>query len=122
MAAIRLLVVEDDQDGQEVVGRLLRFHRLDYDVVGSAEDALTLMAQKSYTGAIIDLALPQMDGWSLLETIRTNPNTAHMKCVAVTAYHSAEVAVKAIEHGFKAYFAKPLEATSFVREVQRVVS
>jgi ActR/RegA family two-component response regulator len=45
-----------------------------------------------------------------------------MKCVAVTAYHSAEVAVKAIEHGFKAYFAKPLEATSFVREIQRVVS
>jgi CheY-like chemotaxis protein len=122
MSSIRLLVVEDDKDGQEVVGRLLRFHRLDYDVVGSAEEALTRLGSASYTGAIIDLALPGMDGWSLLETIRANPNTAHMKCIAVTAYHSAEVAVKAVEHGFKAYFAKPLEATSFVREVQQVIS
>jgi CheY-like chemotaxis protein len=81
MAVIRLLVVEDDQDGQEVVGRLLRFHRLDYDVADSAEAALSLMANNSYTGAIIDLALPKMDGWSLLDTIQTQPeHRAHEMC------------------------------------------
>ncbi len=116
----RILVVEDDTDGQEVVARMLRFHRLDFDVVGTAEEALDALSQAQYSAAIIDLALPGMDGWALLNNIRNNDATAHMKCVAVTAFHSAEVATKAIEVGFKAYFAKPLETTSFVRELQRV--
>lgn len=118
----RILVVEDDTDGQEVVGRMLRFHRLDFDVVGTAEDALDALNQGEYNVAIIDLALPGMDGWTLLQNIQRSDATAHMKCVAVTAFHSAEVATKAIEVGFKAYFAKPLETTSFVRELQRVTS
>jgi hypothetical protein len=41
--------------------------------------------------------------------------------VAVTAYHSANVAMKAIQAGFVAYFPKPLEAASFVRELSRVL-
>jgi AmiR/NasT family two-component response regulator len=41
--------------------------------------------------------------------------------VAVTAYHSAEVAYQAVEDGFVAYFPKPLEATSFVRELQNAL-
>ncbi len=118
----RILVVEDDTDGQEVVARMLRFHRLDFDVVGTAEDALDALNQGEYNVAIIDLALPGMDGWALLQNIQRSAATAHMKCVAVTAFHSAEVATKAIEVGFKAYFAKPLETTSFVRELQRVTS
>lgn len=120
MANSRILVVEDDQDGQEVVARMLRFHRLDFDLVATAEDALDALGQSEYSTAIIDLALPGMDGWALLGAIMGSNSTSHMKCVAVTAFHSAEVATKAIEVGFKAYFAKPLETTSFVRELQRV--
>lgn len=114
------LIVEDDPDGQEVVTRMLRHHRLTCDVAPSAEDALNLLASNHYTIAIIDLALPAMDGWTLLQRIQTTPSYAAMPCVAITSYHSAEVAVQAIRAGFRAYFPKPLEATSFVRELQRV--
>ncbi len=117
----RLLVVEDDPDGQEVVARLLRHHKIAADVVYTAEDALDLLAANHYSGAIFDLALPGMDGWSLLETVQNNNHTAALPCVAITAYHSADVAVKAMEAGFVAYFPKPLEATSFVRELTRVL-
>lgn len=116
-----VLVVEDDPDGQEVVARMLRHHKINTTVVGSAEDALGLLAEKKYTALVIDLALPGMDGWTLLNTIQRNPKTAYLPCVAMTAFHSADLAIKAIEAGFVAYFPKPLEATSFVRELQRVV-
>jgi CheY-like chemotaxis protein len=115
-----LLVVEDDPDGQEVVSRILRHHNIPSDVVYTAEEALQRLTQNGYTGVITDLALPGKDGWSLLNTLRRNPQTAGLPCVAITAYHSADVAVKAIEAGFNAYFPKPLEATSFVRELQRI--
>jgi CheY-like chemotaxis protein len=116
-----VLVVEDDPDGQEVVARMLKYHKINATVVGSAEDALTTLIDQRFTAVLIDLALPGMDGWTLLHTIQRNPKTAYIPCVAMTAFHSADLAVKAIEAGFMAYFPKPLETTSFVRELQRVI-
>jgi CheY-like chemotaxis protein len=114
-----LLVVEDDLDGQEVVGRLLKYRRIAHETAGNAEDALHLLDDR--TGVIIDLNLPGMDGWTLLKEIKRNPATADLPCVAITAYHSVELAMKAIESGFVAYFPKPLDTTSFVRELERVL-
>ncbi|CAG0971257.1 Transcriptional regulatory protein HprR [Gammaproteobacteria bacterium] len=118
--SLPILVVEDDPDGRELVGRMLRYHRLSVQTVDDAEEALVQLAQNDYAGVIIDLALPGMDGWTLLKHIQQDPRTSHLRCVAVTAYHSVETAVKAIEDGFVAYFPKPLETTAFVRELERV--
>jgi CheY-like chemotaxis protein len=122
MAERRILVVEDDMDGQEVVEHILRHHNIQADIVSTGEEAIAQLATKEYSAAIIDLALPQIDGWTLLETIQANTSVAPIPCVAVTAFHSAEVAVKAIEAGFVAYFPKPLDPTSFVRELERALS
>jgi CheY-like chemotaxis protein len=84
-----VLVVEDDPDGQEVVTRMLRHHQITTDVVDNAEDALALLARQQYTLAVVDLALPTTDGWTLLEQIKANPAYKNMPCIAVTAFHSA---------------------------------
>ncbi|MBX3065450.1 MAG: response regulator [Anaerolineae bacterium] len=121
MSERRILVVEDDPDGQEVVSRILNHHRIPHVSVRSAEEALSVLHQgTALTGAIIDLALPGMDGWTLLNTIHGEANTAGLPCVAMTAFHSSELAVKAVQAGFEAYFPKPLDSTAFVREIERV--
>ena len=120
MSDWHVLVVEDDPDGQEVVTRILRHHRITTDVAATAEDALKKLATTHYDLAVIDLALPTMNGWALLQAIKRVQVCRGCPCVAVTAFHSAEVAVEAIQAGFAAYFPKPLEATSFVRELQRI--
>lgn len=122
MSDPHVLVVEDDPDGQEVVTRILRHHRITADVANSAEEALQLLTSHRYNLAVLDLALPAMNGWTLLERIKSDPHHQTMPCVAVTAFHSAEVAVQAIQAGFVAYFPKPLEATSFVRELEAVMN
>jgi CheY-like chemotaxis protein len=122
MKDYHILVVEDDQDGQELVARMLNYHKIPFHIVFTAEDALEALNQGQYTGAIFDLNLPGMDGCTLLDAVKSDPHTANLPCVAITAYHSADLAVKAIEAGFVAYFPKPLESTSFVRELQRVLN
>ena len=117
----KILVVEDEPDGQVVVSRLLRYFNVGTDAVGTAEDALTALAENRYDAAIIDLALPGMDGLSLIRTIRADPNIASLPCVAITAYHTSAVKQQAIEAGFDVYFSKPLDDTSFIRELTRVV-
>src|SRR5258706_5183289 len=105
-------VVEDDPDGQDVVQRILRHHRIGFEAAYDAETALDMLDKGHYTLAVIDLALPGIDGWELLKAIRSDPQTAAMPCVAITAYHSSEVILEAGRNGFAAYFAKPLDATS----------
>ncbi len=118
---LHILVVEDEPDGAEVVSRILRFHNIDHEVASNAEDALMMLHDELPSAMIIDLALPGMDGWKLLRTLRDNDRTAHIAAIAVTAYHSSLVAQKAVQVGFDAYFSKPLDTTSFVRELERVV-
>lgn len=119
--AWRVLVVEDEPDGQVVVSRMLRYFKVAADAVGTAEDALRALADSQYSAAIIDLALPGMDGIALVRAIRANPMTATLPCIAMTAYHNSAVRAQAIESGFDAYFSKPLDDTAFFRELSRVV-
>jgi DNA-binding NtrC family response regulator len=60
-----------------------------------------------------------MDGWALLAVVQQG--SPYLPCIAVTAFHSADVAVKAIEAGFVAYFPKPLDPASFVQELTNVL-
>jgi len=117
-----VLVIEDDPDGQEVVARILRHQNIHFDVAATGEEALALAQSNAYTLAIVDLALPGLDGWGFLSAIQDNPATSALPCVAVTAFHSPDVAIKAIEVGFMAYFPKPIDATGFIRELERIVN
>ncbi|CAG1004885.1 MAG: response regulator [Anaerolinea sp.] len=116
----RLLVIEDDPDGREVLIRIFRHYNIWVNVVKTAEEALEALRQDAYTAIVIDLALPGMDGWTFLSRLRA----MHVltPCFAITAYHSSDVAVKAIRSGFIGYMPKPIEAGAFVRELERVLA
>jgi CheY-like chemotaxis protein len=117
----KILVVEDEPDGQLVVAGILNYFNVEVETVGNAEDALTKLHTTQYSGAVIDLALPGMDGMELLKKIRNTPALAAMPCVAITAFHTSLVKQHAIDAGFDAYFSKPIDDTLFVRELTRVI-
>ncbi len=117
-----VLVVEDESDSMELVHGLLAYHGIPCIEAANGEDALKILRTQVPTVMVIDLALPGMDGWTLLKRLQQVPALAKVPRVAMTAYHTAELASKAIEAGFDAYFSKPLDATSFVRELQSLVA
>ncbi len=116
-----VLVVEDEADSMELVQGLLDHYGIRVVGVGTGEEALQALQRITPTLMILDLALPGMDGWGVLKAVRSNPALAQLPCVAITAFHTAELAEQAISMGFNAYFAKPIDATSFVRELQAIV-
>lgn len=118
-----ILVVEDDPDGQEVMATILEHLNISLDVANNVAEAEALLFRPGahYNAAIIDLALPDKDGWELLSEILAKPETAQMPCIAVTAYHTSKLREDAIKAGFTAYFAKPLDSTSFVRRLEEVL-
>ncbi len=117
-----ILVVEDDPDGQEVVATILEHLNISIDVAGNVAEAEQFLfnSGRVYQAAILDLALPDKNGWELLEEILANPSTASLPCVAVTAYHTSKLREDALRAGFTAYFAKPIDATSFARRLEEL--
>jgi CheY-like chemotaxis protein len=108
------LIVEDEPDGQELVSRMLQVAGVSVDVAGDGETGWQLLQSNTYTAAIIDLALPGMDGIQLLDHIRSSDSLSSLPCVAITAYHTPELKQQSLEAGFDSYFAKPLDRTIFL--------
>jgi len=71
----KILIVEDDPDGQEVVSYVLSYLNYECDVVNDAETAEQKLRadHDQYHAIIIDLALPGMSGWDLLNIIHSIP-------------------------------------------------
>jgi CheY-like chemotaxis protein len=118
-----VLVVEDDADGQVVMTTLLEHLGISMDVASDSAEAEQFLFQSNniYNAAIIDLALPDKDGWQLLALIQDNSQTASLPCIAVSAYHNSKLREDAILSGFKAYFPKPIDGTTFLRELERML-
>jgi CheY-like chemotaxis protein len=117
-----VLVVEDEADSMELVQGLLSHYGIHCVGATSGEEALHILEKITPTLIILDLALPGVDGWGVLKAVRSSNVLSQIPCVAITAFHTPELAEQAIRAGFNAYFAKPIDSTSFVRELQTIVS
>lgn len=110
-----ILVVDDEPDGADLVRRLLRGFGSEVYLADNAEAALGLLnaAPTGFRAVITDLALPAMDGFELMQTIRADAELAHLPLIAITAYHTPELKARALESGFDLYFPKPLDGAAF---------
>ncbi len=122
MSNLPILIVEDEPDGQELVSRMLTQVGAEVHVAPDAETAWSYLMANDYMAAIIDLALPGKDGFELLTAIRQQEEISALPCVAITAFHTPELKQQSIHLGFNAYFAKPLDRTRFMGELDRMLA
>ncbi len=124
MRDLCVLIVEDEPDGAEVLEMMLNSTGVQTVIASTAEQALEELraAPHGFDAAIVDLALPEMDGVELMQVIRQQPAIANLPLLAVTAYHTPELKAKALDLGFDAYLAKPLDTTLFMRMLESLMS
>lgn len=116
-----VLIVEDEYDSIQVMTRVLTHHGATVYVARNGRECLRIL--KDFTPSIIlmDLDMPIMDGWETLTQIRANPDTKSLPVVAITAYHSANVAEDAEHAGFNGYFAKPVSIRSIMPKLEQII-
>lgn len=117
-----LLVVEDDHDSAVVIGWMLKSQQLETVIVSSAEAALEQIRKLSKIRAIlIDLALPQMDGFELLAHVKGQAATGSIPTIAMTAFHTPELRQKALNSGFDAFIPKPIDQDALLKAIAQVL-
>ncbi len=118
-----VLVVEDDRDGREVLGRMLMRAGLAVELTGTAEDALHVLSAQEHIAIVIDLALPGIDGFELLKRIRSgDASVKSLPCLAITAFHTPVLKQRAMREGFDGYFAKPLDDRRFIDKLNAILN
>jgi CheY-like chemotaxis protein len=117
-----ILIVEDEFDSLQMISKVLTHHGLTIHVAHNGRECLEMLRHIEPSLVVTDLAMPEMDGWEMLVEMRSNPNTAHIPVVAITAYHSQNVADDVVRAGFDAYFPKPVNPKTFVENLSRIMA
>lgn len=100
-----VLLVDDDPDVAHTVSSILRQERYEVVVARGTDDALSSLKGRSYDVVLLELALAEADGLSLLAEIRQRTPTTC--CIVLTGYASLESAVAALRRGASDYLVKP---------------
>jgi CheY-like chemotaxis protein len=108
MSELRVLIVEDERDAAEIIESLLSHYQLQTVLARSAEEAQAALETNQFDALVVDMFLPNMDGIELIKWIRLNPQTAHLPCIAITAYNSSALRHQALNAGYDRYFSKPV--------------
>ena len=80
----RLLVVEDNPAEQLSIRELLGYQDIDVTVASTGQDALTKLTEDPYDCVVLDLRLPDMSGFDVLERLRDNPSVKDLPVVVFT--------------------------------------
>ncbi len=116
---LRVLVVEDNRDSAEALRMLLEICGYEVAVAHSGTDGVE-MAQTGRPDAVVcDIGLPGLDGFTVAELLRRNPETAAARLIAVTGYGQEEDRQRALEAGFDVYLVKPVEPGRLLEHLAR---
>lgn len=114
-----ILLVEDNEDNRIIYSTVLR--HVGYEVLEAQDgvEAIELARAKLPDLILMDISIPVIDGWEATRVLRQDPLTRHIPIIALTAHALADDRERALEMGFTAYLAKPVEPRAVVAEVRR---
>lgn len=118
MDADRILVVEDEPSVGEVVSLYLR--RAGYQVIVARDgrDALDILDRDFPSLVLLDLMLPHVDGWQILEWVRARSN---VPVIVLTARRDETDRIAGLEQGADDYITKPFSPQELVSRVRAVL-
>ncbi|MHB1095742.1 MAG: protein kinase domain-containing protein [Gemmatimonadaceae bacterium] len=105
----RILIVDDVEENRAVLARRLSREGYDVDSVASGEEALRRVAQGAFDLVLLDVLMPGMDGFAVLEQIKSNTDTRSLPVIMISALDDLASVVRCIEHGAEDYLTKPFD-------------
>jgi signal transduction histidine kinase/ActR/RegA family two-component response regulator len=116
---VRVLVVDDQEEAQLLVAAALGQQGAAVTAVASGAEALALLDRTTFDALILDIAMPDEDGYTVLKKVRAleaerGAEADHIPAVALTAYGRSEDRLRALQAGFLLHVAKPVELPELV--------
>ena len=114
-----ILYVEDNPDNRLLVKRILLAEDYELLEAGDASEALSVLKTRHPDLILMDINMPDMDGYTLTAKIKSTPGFERIPIIAVTANVMRGDKEKTLEAGCDGYIQKPLDVDHLTREIER---
>ena len=116
-----VLIIEDEVNVRNFASRVLELEGYRVLQAGDGEKGVRLARKNRVSLVLLDLRLPEGDGWEVLEELKSDPELSAIPIIVFTAAAGVAQKEKALSMGAAVYLVKPMSATSLKKTVARVL-
>ncbi|HEX8825520.1 MAG TPA: response regulator [Archangium sp.] len=117
---LHILLVEDNTDIRETLRDLLELHGHRVDEASDGRSAVDMVLSHRPQVALVDIGLPELDGYKVAELVRASAGGADTRLVALTGYGHADDRKRALEAGFDAHLVKPVSSDDLSQVLKKL--
>ncbi len=117
----KILLVEDNEENRDALSR--RLQRRGYKVVIAIDgkQGIALAQSEAPDVILLDISLPEMDGWDVARALRASEATRRLPVIALTAHAMSGDREKALEAGCDEYHTKPVQLPRLLAQMQELL-
>ncbi len=112
-----ILIVEDNMDNYELVRFVLERAGYDVFLAVNGRDGVDAARLQKPDLILMDLGMPEMDGWMAAEKIKQEPLTKSIPLIALTAHTLPRDRYRALQAGYDGYISKPIHVQNFLVQI-----
>jgi two-component system alkaline phosphatase synthesis response regulator PhoP len=117
----KILIVEDDQHIRKLLNILIRKDDVEIDEAVEGNEAQRKLRENRYDLVILDIMMPNVDGFSILKELRERPETAQLPVIVVTAKTEDKDLMKGYSMGANYYITKPFEPQDLIHSIELIL-
>ncbi|MEM8931449.1 MAG: response regulator [Acidobacteriota bacterium] len=121
-AGAHILLVEDNEMSADMLSRRLLRRGYAVTIARNGREGLARAQDGLPDLVLMDLSLPEIDGWEVTRLLKADPRTAVIPVIALTAHAMAEDREKALDAGCDDYDTKPVELKRLLRKMEALLS
>lgn len=118
---MRALVVDDEPDVTDLVRRILVAEGFEVETDTAGRSALARVLEDPPDLLVLDLMMPDMDGFEVLKLLRLDARGRHLPVLILSARTGHQDQLETLQLGADAYVCKPFSPKDLIRQVQRMV-
>jgi DNA-binding response OmpR family regulator len=116
----KILIVDDEEDILHFLELVLREKGYEVATAMNGQDALTLAQLEKPDLVLLDIMMPQMDGWEVLKLLRVDDETANIPVAMLSARTEAKDRVQGLQEGAIDYICKPFSLGELLAKIETI--
>ncbi|HET9334661.1 MAG TPA: response regulator [Gemmatimonadota bacterium] len=117
----RILLVEDNEMNRDMLSRRLERKGYQVDMAVDGRQGVDKAKTLAYDLVLMDMSLPEIDGWEATRELRSDPATKSLPIIALTAHAMSGDREKALEAGCDDYDTKPIELARLLGKMEALL-
>ncbi len=117
----RILLVEDNEMNRDMLSRRLERKGHEVAIAVNGREGIEMARAGEYDLVLMDMSLPEVDGWEATRQLRAEPETEGIPVIALTSHVMLGDREKALEAGCDDYDTKPIEFKRLMRKIEALL-